>query len=273
VDIAIARATTDYTEAQRATLSAQQADARLDARTREANAAQRDADRSRQQAYSARDDADRARQQVGSARDDAERAQREAMVARGDASQARTDTADASARERAALAAAQLEAQQYAERDRVRDASMQASREETARLQRQIEELNAERTNRGLVLTLGDVLYATGRAELRDDAASNLDRLVAFLNEYPTRNLEIEGHTDAVGNAAYNQDLSERRAASVKAYLVRNGIGSERMSVTGKGMDSPRVANAADGSQALNRRVEVIILEPGVALPLASRSR
>jgi outer membrane protein OmpA-like peptidoglycan-associated protein len=237
VEIAMARSTTSYTEAQRATLTAEQTEARLDARTREANAAQREAERSRQQAYSARDEADRA--------------QRDANLARGDASQARSDAAN---------------------RDAARDASLRASQQETERLQRQIRELEAEKTSRGLVLTLGDVLFGTGRSELRDDAISNLDRLAAFLKEYPTRNLEIEGHTDAVGAASYNQGLSERRAASVKAYLVRAGIASERMSVLGKGLESPRVANAADGSQPLNRRVEVIILEPGIALPMASRA-
>jgi outer membrane protein OmpA-like peptidoglycan-associated protein len=246
VDIAVARATTAFTEAQREELSARQAQAVLEARTREAGAAQRDADRSRDQAYSARDEAERARQQLGSARDDADRAQRDAAAA---ADQSRRDAAAA------------------AEQSRRDAAARDASALETDRLRRQITELEAERTERGLVLTLGDVLFATGSAELRQGTVANLDRLVAFLTEYPTRNVEIEGHTDAVGDSSYNQGLSERRAASVKMHLVQQGIGSERIATSGKGLSNPRVPNTADGSQPLNRRVEVIILEPGVALP------
>jgi outer membrane protein OmpA-like peptidoglycan-associated protein len=199
VEIAMARAATDYAVEQRATLSEERAKARLDARTREA-------DQATQRATAARSEADAAR-----------------------------TSADEAAR------AAALDAEY---------------------LRRQIEVLEAEATDRGLVLTLGDVLFATGRAELKSGATQHLDKLVGFLNQYPSRSVEIEGHTDNVGSEAYNQALSERRAESVKSYLAGQGIGSQRLTASGMGMHHPRVDNTTPDGRQQNRRVEIIILNP-----------
>jgi outer membrane protein OmpA-like peptidoglycan-associated protein len=113
-----------------------------------------------------------------------------------------------------------------------------------------------------LVLTLGDVLFASGRAELLAGATGNLDKLAAFLNKYPDRTVVIEGYTDNVGSEQYNQGLSERRADSVKSYLAGQGIGAVRLSALGKG-ESGAVGdnNSATGRQQ-NRRVEVVISNP-----------
>lgn len=133
-------------------------------------------------------------------------------------------------------------------------------------LQRQIDALQAKETERGIVLTLGDVLFTTGRADLKPGAASNLDRLVAFLNQNPDRSVEIEGHTDDVGSDDANQGLSQRRADSVKSFLVQQGISSGRIGTTGKGEHQPIADNQSDGGRQQNRRVEVIIGNP---LPIA----
>lgn len=129
-------------------------------------------------------------------------------------------------------------------------------------MQGEIERLKAEKTDRGLVLTLGDVLFATDKAELKAGAESNLNNLVNFLSKYQDREVEVEGHTDNVGAEAYNQALSERRAESVKAYLVSRGIAAQRITTVGKGMHSPKVDNGSASGRQQNRRVEVIILEP-----------
>lgn len=129
-------------------------------------------------------------------------------------------------------------------------------------MQREIERLKAEKTDRGLVLTLGDVLFATGKAELKVGAENNLNNLVSFLGKYQDRSVEVEGHTDNVGAEAYNQALSEQRAESVKAYLVSRGIAGQRITTVGKGMHSPKVDNGSASGRQQNRRVEVIILEP-----------
>jgi outer membrane protein OmpA-like peptidoglycan-associated protein len=141
------------------------------------------------------------------------------------------------------------------------------SQQEALELRQQIEELQAKQTERGLVLTLGDVLFMSGRADLKSGATGNLDKLIAFLNEYPSRTVMIEGYTDSVGGEDYNQGLSQRRADSVKSYLMTQGVGAVRLTSLGKGESDPVAGNdSADGRQ-LNRRVEVIISNP----PAASR--
>lgn len=133
-------------------------------------------------------------------------------------------------------------------------------------LQRQINDLKAVPTDRGLVLTLGDVLFTSGAADLKAGAAGNLGNLVAFLKEYPARNVVIEGYTDSVGSDDYNQGLSQRRAESVKAYLVGAGVGATRIMAAGKGEYAPVADNESAAGRQANRRVEIIIDNPPVAL-------
>lgn len=155
------------------------------------------------------------------------------------------------------------EARDDAERARrAADAAQSSEAQRSAEYQRQIDALQAEVTDRGVVVTLGDVLFATGSAELQSGDNSNLNKLVGFLNEYPERRVQIEGHTDNVGSAAYNQGLSQRRADSVKNYLVRQGIASQRISTSGVGMDRPVANNDTATGRQQNRRVEIIIDNP-----------
>lgn len=141
------------------------------------------------------------------------------------------------------------------------------SEQQAAELQRQIDVLQAKPTDRGLIVTLGDVLFDTGKASLKAGTTSNLNKLVAFLNEYSDRTVLIEGYTDSVGSEDYNQGLSERRADSVKSYLAGQGIGSIRLSASGKGESDPVASNDSAAGRQQNRRVEVIISNP----PAASR--
>lgn len=149
------------------------------------------------------------------------------------------------------------------ERDEARLAARTEEAERARRgsddLQRQIDLLQAEATERGIVLTLGDVLFATGSAQLESGGDGNLNRLVDFLNEYPERRALIEGHTDSVGNAQSNQQLSERRADSVRSYLTDRGISADRLSTSGVGENRPVATNDSASGRQQNRRVEVII--------------
>jgi outer membrane protein OmpA-like peptidoglycan-associated protein len=145
-------------------------------------------------------------------------------------------------------------------------AAAASSEQQAAELQRQIDALQAKATDRGLVLTLGDVLFATGRADLKSGASGNLNKLVAFLNKYPDRTVVIEGYTDNVGSEDYNQALSERRADSVKSYLAEQGIGAMRLSAAGKGESDAVGSNDSATGRQQNRRVEVIISNPSAAL-------
>ena len=139
------------------------------------------------------------------------------------------------------------------------------SQQQASELQRQLEILQARPTDRGLVLTLGDTLFATGKSELKSGATVNLDRLTAFMTEYPQRTAAIEGFTDSMGSEEYNQDLSERRADAVKGYLVRQGVETSRLSSAGRGENSPVADNESAAGRQQNRRVEVIISQAGSA--------
>lgn len=142
-----------------------------------------------------------------------------------------------------------------------------SSQQEAVELRQKIEELQAKETDRGLVLTLGDVLFTSGEASLKTGATANLNKLIAFLNEYPSRTAMIEGYTDSVGGEDYNQGLSQRRADTVKAYLMGQGVGALRLTSLGKGESEPVAGNDSASGRQLNRRVEVIISNP----PAASR--
>lgn len=130
---------------------------------------------------------------------------------------------------------------------------------ETARLQAEVDQLKATPTPRGLVLTLGDVLFDTGRAELNPGAARKLDQLAQFLNEHKDRRVQIDGFTDSVGTDAYNEDLSQRRADAVKAALLSRGVEASRIGTEGYGKAYPVANNNDSGGRQLNRRVEVVI--------------
>jgi len=172
----------------------------------------------------------------------------EADLAKSDAMTARAESAEqqvAATQARSDAAAAQLAAN--------------VSEQQASELQRQLEALQARPTDRGLVLTLGDTLFATGKSEIKSGATANLDRLGDFLTEYPNRTASIEGFTDSMGSEDSNQALSERRADSVKRYLIGRGVQSQRLSSSGRGENAPVADNETTAGRQQNRRVEVVI--------------
>jgi len=129
-----------------------------------------------------------------------------------------------------------------------------------ARQEQQLKDLNAKKTKRGMVITLGDVLFGTNKSELKSGGMHNVQKLADFLKEYPKHKVLIEGYTDSTGSAEYNQKLSERRANSVQAALVNKmGIDSDRISSRGYGEEFPAAGNDSSSNRQLNRRVEIII--------------
>ncbi|MBN1239663.1 MAG: OmpA family protein [Gammaproteobacteria bacterium] len=129
----------------------------------------------------------------------------------------------------------------------------------TEQLEQELADLEAEQTDRGLILTLDDVLFEVDQAELHPGAASTMQRVAEFLNEHPERNLLIEGHTDATGAAVYNQMLSQQRAEAVRAALAERGIDAGRVQVQGLGESYPIASNDTTAGRQLNRRVEIVI--------------
>jgi len=246
VEIARAQAETRLAEDQRSALSAQREGARLDARTREADTAKSQVTAARAAGAEQKLAAD---QQLATAR--AEGAEQKLA-----ADQARNDS---DAAQVAAATAAQVAAANAAQ-------AAASSQQQTAEMQRQIDMLQAKVTDRGLILTLGDVLFESGRADLKTGTAGNLNKLAAFLNKYPDRSVAIEGYTDSIGSEDYNQALSQRRADSVRSYLVRQGIASARLSASGMGKNDPVAGNDSAFGRQQNRRVEVIISNPAAAV-------
>jgi outer membrane protein OmpA-like peptidoglycan-associated protein len=128
-----------------------------------------------------------------------------------------------------------------------------------ARLQAEVDALKAKPTDRGLVLTLGDVLFETGSSTLSPGAGRNMDRLVQFLTDHPERLVQIDGFTDSIGTDSFNQDLSQHRADAVRYQLVSRGISSARIATQGYGKGYPVASNSESSGRQLNRRVEVVI--------------
>jgi len=149
-------------------------------------------------------------------------------------------------------------------------AQMQAhqERQRADQLASRLRELQAKETERGLVVTFSDVLFDVGRAQLRQGALARVDQLAAVMREYPERNVLIEGFTDSTGSLATNQELSERRAMSVREALIARGVDPRRIVARGH---ADRFAVADNGTAAgrqQNRRVEAVLSDPKGNLPL-----
>jgi outer membrane protein OmpA-like peptidoglycan-associated protein len=119
--------------------------------------------------------------------------------------------------------------------------------------------LNAKQTDRGTLVTFGDVLFATNKADLKSNGLVNINKLAQFLQENPDRKVIVEGYTDSTGSASYNQSLSERRATSVQVALIKMGVDPARIVAQGYGKEYPVAENASVSGRAMNRRVEVTI--------------
>jgi len=183
---------------------------------------------------------------------EAQRAQSAAANAQLQAGAARERAS--AAEERANSAEGQAVAAQAATAD---------AQQQNALLQQRLNELQAQQTDRGMLVTLGDVLFEFNRAEIKPTAQASLRKLADFLQQYPDRRVLIEGFTDNIGSQAYNATLSQRRAEAVAAALIGLGVTPQRVNSIGYGKDYPIADNSTDTNRALNRRVEVYISDSG----------
>lgn len=147
---------------------------------------------------------------------------------------------------------------------RTRQAQSAEMRAEQAQQQvqsmaQELQDLKARQTDRGTVITLGDVLFDTAKSDLKTGGLRNVRQLADYLRDNPERKVLVEGFTDSVGSEEYNQGLSERRANSVRDALVDMGIDTDRIRTRGYGEDYPVAGNDSAASRQMNRRVEVII--------------
>ncbi|MBQ0833277.1 OmpA family protein [Marinobacter sp.] len=140
-----------------------------------------------------------------------------------------------------------------------RSSEAEQARSEAEMLRKRMEELQAERTDRGMVLTLGDVLFDLNKADLKSSGEQTVGRLAQFMREYEDRRVRVEGYTDSTGKASYNQALSERRAQAVRDELVSQGIERRRVETKGYGEQYPVANNDTSAGRQQNRRVEIVI--------------
>jgi outer membrane protein OmpA-like peptidoglycan-associated protein len=243
------QAETDRAAAERRRIDAEAAAERA---VRERTAAEAAADRAvreRAQAEAARNAAERAK-------DDAERAQQRLSEERA-AAEADRDASKASA-ENARQAVARAEAEKAELRER---------------LQQQLNIiLETKESARGLIVNVSDVLFDTGMHTLKPGAREKLARVAGILLTYPDLRLEVDGHTDSVGDDDYNQALSERRAESVRAYLVQQGISPSAIVALGYGKSQPIASNSLAAGRQQNRRVELIVAGESIGRPVPSSS-
>ena len=148
---------------------------------------------------------------------------------------------------------------------RTREADRNAQSARTAEdrakaLEQELADLKGKKTDRGIVVTMGDVLFDTGKATLKPGAYATVDRLATVLKQDASRKVLIEGHTDSVGSDAYNHDLSVRRATSVANYLSGRGVMQQRLITVGAGESRPVASNDTDAGRAQNRRVEITLV-------------
>lgn len=196
-----------------------------------------------------------ARQRVAIANETAKQKAAELAVSNAGAER---DKARLDARTNEANAAGIKAAQ--AERDTAsaqRDASDAQAR--ATALEAQLADLNAKKTERGMVISIGDVLFETDKSALRSGAARHVDKLVVFMKQYPQRKALIEGFTDNTGSDSHNLDLSGRRADAVRSAMVGMGIGTERLTTRGYGEGFPVASNDSAGGRQSNRRVEIVL--------------
>lgn len=220
-----------------------------------------------------------AKQRIATAQEVAKAKAAEADIAT--ASQQRTEVlldARTQEAERAKQAAAAASAQAAAAQGQAAEAQRQAAeadartREAQARaaqLEALMSDLQAKKTERGLIITIGDVLFALNQATLTPNGQDTLRKLADALAQNPNRTVLVEGFADSTGNTAHNQELSERRANAVRSALLSMGVAPERVAMRGYGEAFPVAPNDSASNRALNRRVEIVLSNEGQ--PIAAR--
>ena len=242
-------------EMDKQTEEARRRQAEMEKQTEETRRRQAEMDKEAEEAR--RRQAENDRQAADAARLAAERAKAESDLATQRLAEERRASEAATAAAQAARAAAEAQSQQ------AQAAIAQSEREKAALRERLREQLNViletRETARGLIVNLSDVLFDTASANLKPGAREKLARIAGILASHPSLEVEVEGHTDSVGAQGYNQSLSERRADSVRAYLVRQGIAPTAVATAGFGESQPVASNTTAAGRQQNRRVELIV--------------
>jgi outer membrane protein OmpA-like peptidoglycan-associated protein len=222
-----------------------------------------DATRRKEQAES---DAAKAQAAKAQAESDAVQARTDASDAQAAAAKAKSDMADSQASSASALSAAQADA------ERSRLAAQQAETDKAAMRAKLSEQLNSilqtRDSARGLIVSMSDVLFDTGKYSLKPGAREKLAKVAGILLAYPGLNIEVGGYTDNVGGDVMNQKLSENRAGSVRDYLVQQGVSTGSVSSRGFGNSLPVSSNDSSAGRQQNRRVELLVSGEAIGNPV-----
>ncbi len=209
------------------------------------------------EADQARQEAERARLLLATTKEDAqrERAEKELALQKEAESVRVAEMATEEAQQLRRLADSRASEAEFARRE-AELASLQITS-----LTRQLENLQLRQTESGVVVTLGDVLFASGQTSLVEGALSSLEEVVDLLQTEPDKKIRVEGHTDSSGEAEANIQLSQQRADAVRQALIELGVAEDRITAAGMGEDFPIATNEDEAGQARNRRVDVILLD------------
>ena len=212
---------------------------------------------SQMEADQARMEAEQARLLVATTTEEAQRAQEEKEDAlQKEAESARTaQLATEEADQARRLAESRASEAEFARRE------ADLASQQISSLTRQLENLQLRETESGVVVTLGDVLFASGEVELVEGGQSSLEEVVDLLQTEPDKQIRVEGHTDSSGDSETNLELSEQRAQAVRQALINLGVAADRVTALGMGEDFPIASNEDEAGRAQNRRVDVILLD------------
>ena len=234
---------------------------------------QAQADDATRQAKQAQSDQAKAEFAKGKAEEDAAKARNEADNARSDAAKAKSDMADSLASSANALSLAQSDAERsrLAAQQSQQDAQ-QSEADKVAMRTRLSEQLNSilqtRDSARGLIVSMSDVLFDTGKYSLKPGAREKLAKVAGILLAYPGLNIAVGGYTDNVGGDEINQKLSENRAGSVRDYLVQQGVATNSLTSKGFGSTSPVASNDNSTGRQQNRRVELLVSGEAIGHPV-----
>jgi outer membrane protein OmpA-like peptidoglycan-associated protein len=231
------------------------------------------ADDARRQKEQAQSDTAIAQADKAQAESDAAKARNDAMDAQAAAAKANADMANSQAASATALSAAQADADRS--RAAAQQAQLNAQQADTdkaamrAKLSEQLNSiLQTRESARGLIVSMSDVLFDTGKFSLKPGAREKLAKVAGILLAYPGLNIEVGGYTDNVGGDVMNQTLSENRAGSVRDYLVQQGVASGSVSSKGFGNTLPVASNDNSAGRQQNRRVELLVSGEAIGTPV-----
>jgi outer membrane protein OmpA-like peptidoglycan-associated protein len=214
-----------------------------------------------------REQDEQAEQERKAAADQAAQAQSEAQAQQAAAAQAQAQAAQSQAQAERAEQAKQQAAQEAQQAEQARQQAEADKAQMRARMLQQLNQvLETKDTARGLIVSMPDVLFDTGKADLKPTTRERLAKVAGILLAYPDIHVEVDGYTDSTGSLELNERLSQQRAKSVRSYLASQGVNQSSITTQGFGPDNPVASNGTAAGRQQNRRVELVVTGSSIGL-------